>query len=149
MQLYFVCRSVDRDVGSSGQLQHHCERTEAAFWGNEGCEWKMGEHSTSLCAWTKVPPHHAFLDGMDCFHFANVFVLFMSLECSNDAVRKLLLVYVIWSVETAVVDCVKLKSVVGGVAGMDKEGKAWVWWPLSTLTVVGFRQKCQILIAED
>jgi len=27
-------------------------------------------------------------------------------------------------VETAVVDCVKLKSVVGGVAGMDKEGKA-------------------------
>jgi len=49
----------------------------------------------------------------------------MSLECSNDAVRKLLLVYVIWSVETAVVDCVKLKSVVGGVAGMDKEGKAW------------------------
>lgn len=53
-------------------------------------------------------------------------VLFMSLECINDAVRKLLPVYVIRSVEAALVDCGKLKSVVGGrgAAGMDKEGEA-------------------------
>ena len=44
MRFCCICRSSDRDVGSSGELQHHCERTEAAFWGNESCEWKMGEH---------------------------------------------------------------------------------------------------------
>jgi hypothetical protein len=51
-------------------------------------------------------------------------VLFMSLECINDAVRKLLLVYVILNVEAAVVDCVKLKSmVVGGLLAWMKRAK--------------------------
>jgi hypothetical protein len=80
-----------------------------------------------------------------------VYLLFVSSECINDAFRILLLFYLTWTVDTAVMDCDRFSQWGAGGAGgwleyyarKKKVERESNWWPAG-LQIVGFGQRMSV-----